>query len=49
MDENIQDAGGKLLGSDATRLIREMEAEAGGEKAIVVGHSGTAPTRTRKS
>ena len=36
MDENLQDAGGVLLGTDATRLIRERE---GGERAIIVGHS----------
>ena len=36
MDENLQDAGGVLKGTDATRLIRVRE---GGERAIIVGHS----------
>jgi len=38
MDENFQDAGGVLKGTDATRLIREREA-AGGKRALIVGHS----------
>jgi len=36
MDENLQDAGGVLLGTDATRSIREQD---GGERAIIVEHS----------
>jgi len=35
MDENLQDAGGVLQGTDAIWLIRERE---GGENAIIVGH-----------
>ena len=38
MDENMQDAGGKLLGSDTTRLIRERVV-AGGQRAIIAGNS----------
>jgi len=36
MDEHMPDGGGVLLGTDATRLIRERD---GGERAIIVGHS----------
>ena len=38
MDENLQDSGGVLLGTDTTRLIREREA-VGGKRALIVGHS----------
>jgi len=47
MDENMQDAGGKLLGSDTTRLIREREA-AGGARVIIVGHSGNSADEDKK-
>ena len=45
MDENMQDAGGKLLGSEATKLIKEREV---GERAIIVGHSGNCTNEDKK-
>jgi len=47
MDENMQDAGGELLGSDTTRLIRDREAGVG-QRAIIVGHSGNSAEEDRK-
>ena len=41
MDENMQETGGVLLGTETTKLIREREEEKGkGKRAVIVGHSG---------